>query len=65
VVGACAPEAQRQLFKKILRVTGLDERRFVPIDIRGADNDGMLERLRAAIEQIVQQQAAVQPAGAT
>jgi heterodisulfide reductase subunit A-like polyferredoxin len=65
VVGACAPDAQRQLFKKILRVTGFDERHFVPVDIRGTNNDGMLERLRAAIEQIVPPQAAVQPAGAT
>jgi heterodisulfide reductase subunit A-like polyferredoxin len=53
VVGACAPEAQAKLFKKILRMTGFDERRFVPVDIRGTDNEGILERLRQAVEGIL------------
>lgn len=56
LVGACAPEAQVKLFKKIMRTTGFDEQRFVPIDIRGTDNDGMLERLREAVEKIVNQE---------
>ena len=50
VVGACAPEAQTKLFKKILRTTGFDDRRFVPLDIRKTNNDGILERLRATVE---------------
>jgi heterodisulfide reductase subunit A-like polyferredoxin len=63
VVGACAPEAQVKLFKKIMRNTGFDENRFVPVDIRGTNNDGILERLRATIEGILQRaQEAVGPA---
>jgi heterodisulfide reductase subunit A-like polyferredoxin len=63
VVGACAPEAQVKLFKKIMRNTGFDEDRFVPVDIRGTNNDGILERLRATIEGILQRaQEAVEPA---
>ena len=62
VVGACAPEAQFKLFKKILRNTGFDERRFVPLDIRGTNNEGILERLRATVEGILQrEQETVQP----
>jgi heterodisulfide reductase subunit A-like polyferredoxin len=65
VVGACAPEAQVKLFKKILRNTGFDEQRFVPLDIRGTTNDGILERLRTTVEGILQQQvAAAQPMSA-
>lgn len=56
VVGACAPEAQAKLFKKIMRNTGFDEHRFVPVDIRGTNNDGILERLRATVEWILQRE---------
>jgi heterodisulfide reductase subunit A-like polyferredoxin len=59
VVGACAPEVQQQLFKKLLRTTGFDERRFVPVDIRGTDNEGILGRLRSAVETLIQQPAGV------
>lgn len=52
VVGACAPEAQHKLFKKLLRETGFPESRFVPIDIRNTDNDGVIARLREAVELI-------------
>jgi heterodisulfide reductase subunit A-like polyferredoxin len=63
VVGACAPEAQVKLFKKILRTTGFDEKRLVPLDIRGTTNDGILERLRITVEGIVQRERqAVEPA---
>lgn len=55
VSGACAPEAQSKLFKKILRVTGLDGRRFVGVDIRKTDNDGILAVLKEAVERIVQE----------
>jgi heterodisulfide reductase subunit A-like polyferredoxin len=50
VVGGCAPEAQLKLFKKSFRSTGFDEKQFVPVDIRGTTNDGILDRLREEIE---------------
>jgi heterodisulfide reductase subunit A-like polyferredoxin len=53
MVGACAPEAQARLFRKVLRATGFDERRFIPVDIRGTDNVGVLERLKGAVERVV------------
>jgi heterodisulfide reductase subunit A-like polyferredoxin len=56
MVGACAPEAQTKLFKKIIRNTGFDEKRFVPLDIRGTDNDGILGRLREKAEALIKQE---------
>jgi len=56
MVGACAPEAQTKLFKKIIRNTGFDEKRFVPLDIRGTDNDGILGRLREKVEALIKQE---------
>ncbi len=53
VVGGCAPEAQKKLFKKILRNTGFPEDHFVPVDIRGTNNHGILERLREKIQAVV------------
>lgn len=50
VVGACAPEAQAKLFKKVLRNTAFDQKRLVPLDIRGTDNDGVLARLKESVE---------------
>jgi len=55
VVGACAPEAQMKLFKKVLRETGFDEKRFVPLDIRKTDNEGILARLKETVESVVKQ----------
>jgi len=52
VSGACAPEAQTKLFKKVLRETGFPEDRFVPLDIRGTDNEGILARLRRTVESL-------------
>lgn len=60
VGGACAPEAQFKLFKKVMRNTGFDEKRFVPLDIRGTTNDGILWRLKEAVENLIKQYA---PAG--
>jgi len=62
VVGACAPEAQMKLFKKVIRNAGFDERYFIPVDIRGTSNDGILECLREAVDKILNggQQAAAQ-----
>ena len=51
--GACAPEAQFKWFKKVMRNTGFDEKRFVPLDIRGTSNDGILLRLKEAVESIL------------
>lgn len=56
VVGACAPEAQVKLFKKVLRETGFDPNRFVPLDIRNTDNEGILVRVREAVGSVVKQQ---------
>lgn len=53
VVGACAPEAQTKLFKKLLRETGFNEARFVPVDIRNTNNAGVIERLREAVQRAV------------
>ena len=50
VSGACAPEAQAKLFKKVLRETGFDGKRFVTLDIRGTDNDGILARIKESVE---------------
>jgi heterodisulfide reductase subunit A-like polyferredoxin len=65
MVGACAPEAQTKLFKKIIRNTGFEEKRFVPLDIRGTDNDGILGRLREKVEAVVKQEEAKVPSGAS
>ena len=51
ISGACAPNAQEKLFKKILRQTGFPAERFIAVDIRGTNNDGILERLRQAVEE--------------
>jgi heterodisulfide reductase subunit A-like polyferredoxin len=53
VSGACAPEAQAKLFKKLLRATGFDEKKFIAVDIRGTDNDGIVARVKAAVETLV------------
>jgi heterodisulfide reductase subunit A-like polyferredoxin len=58
LVGACAPNAQEKLFKKLMRATGFNEKHFVPVDIRGTDNTGILSRLREAVEGILKQEEA-------
>ncbi len=55
LVGACAPKAQEKLFKKLIRATGFNAQHFVPVDIRGTDNKGILDRLREAVEGILKQ----------
>jgi heterodisulfide reductase subunit A-like polyferredoxin len=50
LVGACAPDTQTRLFKRIMRTSGFDERRFIPVDIRGTDNAGIEQRLKEAVE---------------
>jgi heterodisulfide reductase subunit A-like polyferredoxin len=56
VGGACAPEAQFKLFKKIMRNTGFDEKRFIPLDIRGTTNEGILARLKEAVDALLRPQ---------
>jgi heterodisulfide reductase subunit A-like polyferredoxin len=51
--GACAPEAQEKLFKKVFRKTGFPPERFIPVDIRMTDNDGVLERIRQKVDELV------------
>jgi heterodisulfide reductase subunit A-like polyferredoxin len=53
ISGACSPEAQFKLFKKIMRNTGFDEKHFIPVDIRGTNNEEIIERLRVAVETIL------------
>jgi heterodisulfide reductase subunit A-like polyferredoxin len=55
VSGACAPEAQEKLFQKLMRKTGFDPRRFVPVDIRSTNNDGILARLKEKVEALVRE----------
>ncbi len=49
LVGACAPDAQTKLFKKVLRATGFPEDHFIRLDIQNTTNDGILDRVRAKI----------------
>jgi heterodisulfide reductase subunit A-like polyferredoxin len=58
VSGACAPEAQDKLFKKLMRLTGFPSERFIALDIRGTDNTGIMERLRAKVEELVRAEEA-------
>lgn len=51
---ACAPAAQEKLFKKIMRQTGFPAARFIPVDIRMTDNDGVLARIREKVEEMLQ-----------
>jgi heterodisulfide reductase subunit A-like polyferredoxin len=60
VAGACAPEAQAKLFKKVMRETSFDEKRFVPLDIRGTDNEGILGRLKEKVEGLIKEKEAEQ-----
>lgn len=50
VAGACAPYAQYKLFRKVMRQADFPEERFVPLDIRGTDNDGIVKRVREKVE---------------
>ena len=53
LVGACAPETQAKLFKRVMRTAGFDERRLVSVDIRGTNNEGIEQRLKEAVEGIL------------
>lgn len=58
LVGACAPKAQEKLFKKLIRATGFNEKHFIPVDIRGSDNAGILNRPCEAVAGILKQEEA-------
>jgi len=60
VSGACAPETQEKLFQKLLRKTGFDAKRFIAVDIRGTNNEGILARLKDKVEALLQGQAVSQ-----
>jgi len=53
VVAGCALATQQKLFKKILRSSGLDAARFVPVDISEATNSEALERLRKKLQSLL------------
>ncbi|HYL46812.1 MAG TPA: hypothetical protein VEU52_07280 [Candidatus Limnocylindrales bacterium] len=55
VIGACAPEAQAKLFQKLLRKTGFDPKRFVPVDIRGTNNEGILAAVGEKVAALVRE----------
>jgi len=58
LAGVCAPKAREKPFKKIVRATGFNEKHFAPVDIRGTDNKGILDRLREAVGGILKQEEA-------
>ncbi len=58
VSGACAPEAQDKLFQKLMRKTGFDPKRFVPVDIRSTNNDGILAVIKEKVEALVREREA-------
>lgn len=53
---ACAPAAQDKLFRKIMRQTGFPPERFIPIDIRMTNNEGVLARIRGKVEELLQRE---------
>ena len=53
MVCACAEDTQMKLFKKVLRDTEFDAKHFGPLDIRHATNDGILERIRERLKELV------------
>ncbi len=55
VSAACAPKVQDDLFKKVLRKAGFDPKRFIPVDIRGTDNEGITQRLKERVEALARE----------
>lgn len=55
---ACVPNAQDKLFRKIMRQTGFPPERFVGVDIRMTNNEGVLERIREAVEKLLEKENA-------
>ena len=59
ISGACAREAQEKLFQKLLRKTGFDPKHFIPVDIRGTNNEGILAAIREKFDALVREREAV------
>lgn len=58
ISAACAPNAQEKLFRKIMRQTGFPPERFIAVDIRMTNNEGVLERLREAVDNLLRKENA-------
>ncbi len=58
ISAACAPAAQDKLFRRIMRQTGFPPERFIAVDIRMTNNEGVLERIREAVEKLLQRENA-------
>ena len=56
ISAACAPNAQDKLFRKILRQTGFPPERFIPVDIRMTNNEGVLERIREKVAELLKKE---------
>lgn len=53
IIGACAPNMQRKMFKQAFKDAGLDiEKDAVMIDIRDMTNEKALEVVRKALEEL-------------
>jgi heterodisulfide reductase subunit A-like polyferredoxin len=53
---ACAPAAQEKLFRKLMRQTGFPPERFIAVDIRMTDNEGVLQRIREKVGEILKKE---------
>lgn len=49
VIGACSPDAQHKVFRRLLRDTEFPASRLITVDIRGADSDEIVQRLRDVV----------------
>ena len=54
IVGACDAEAQLRLFHKLFCKTGFSQDHYLPVDIRDATNNQILERLGEKLRGYVQ-----------
>lgn len=57
VSAACAPAAQEKLFRRLMRQTGFPPERFIPVDILMTDNEGVLQRIREKVEELLKREA--------
>jgi len=53
ICGACAPEIQLGFVTELARERGIPYDHIVPVDIRSADNEHIVNRLRQSVEAIV------------
>jgi heterodisulfide reductase subunit A-like polyferredoxin len=52
MICACAEDTQKKLFKKVLRTTKFETKRFVPVDVSNKTNDGILDRIRERLNEL-------------